>query len=59
MTVELVHANIINIIAPTVITDNGLIVAICTHPTIAQRLAQLWDRHGATDVPDNAAGVGE
>ena len=59
MTVEIVHANIINIINPTVITDNGLIVAICTHPTIAQRLAQLWDRHGATDVPDDAAGVRE
>lgn len=58
MTVEIVRTNIINIINPTVITDNGLIVAICTHPTIAQRLADLWDRYGAADVPDDAAGVG-
>ena len=45
-------------VAPHVVVDDGIgIVAVCTHPTVAARIAELWERHGLTDVPDDCAGV--
>lgn len=59
MTAVVTPTAAVAVVNPTVIIDGGLIVAVCTLPVVAARLAQLWDRHGATDVPDTVEGVGE
>jgi Trk K+ transport system NAD-binding subunit len=36
---------------------DGIITAVCTDPVTARRVAELVERHGLVDVPDNAAGA--
>lgn len=57
MTAVVTPTAAVAVVNPTVIIDGGLIVAVCTLPVVAARLAQLWDRYGLADVPDDAAGV--
>lgn len=61
MTTIIVHnpTAAVTVINPHTIIDGQLIIAVTGHHQIAERLAQLWDRYGATDVPDTVEGVGE
>jgi Trk K+ transport system NAD-binding subunit len=46
----------ITIIRPYIVHDDaGIILAITTHPELADRIATLIDRHGITDTPNNIA----
>lgn len=45
--------NVIKAIAPVVLIDGGIIVAICPDPRVADRIEELWERFGLCDVPDH------
>ena len=43
---------------PTVVIEQGFgIIAVCTNHVVAERLAELWTRHGLVDVADDAREV--
>ena len=43
---------------PAVVAEDGFgIIAVCSSPVVADRLAELWTKYGIADVPDTAEGV--
>lgn len=43
---------------PAVVVEVGFgVIAACSNPIVAERLAELWNRHGIADAPDTAEGV--
>jgi hypothetical protein len=49
---------VVEMVRPFIVADEGVgIVAVCGSRVIAERLAELWDRHGLADVHDTAEGV--
>jgi len=45
--------NVIRAVAPVVLIDGGIIVAICPDQRVADRIEELWTRFGLCDVPDH------
>jgi hypothetical protein len=46
------------VVHPAVVVELGTgIIATCHNHIIATRLAELWNRYGLADVPDNAASL--
>ena len=59
MTVEVItsQAHVV-IVHPAVVVEPGFgVIAACSNPVIADRIAELWARHGIADLPDNAAAL--
>lgn len=46
------------ILNPFVVIEPGFgVIAYALNPAVAARLAELWDRHGIADVPDDVSGL--
>ena len=56
MSAEVIHSSThVVIVHPAVVAEDGFgIIAVCSSPVIADRLAKLWTRYGIADVPDTA-----